>query len=172
MTTQQQNRPVTPRPAPRPGRPAAADAIWSWKKSERNPGGSARRVAAHARREGVIRAVVGALIGTLIFLFWHRTVAWVVWGIASVTFLAALASPTGAYRWIQTAVSHLAQWIGSFLSWLLLPVFFYVFCLPFGLLARRGRKDRLERWFDSSLPSYWKRRNDPERTASFYERQF
>ena len=46
------------------------------------------------------------------------------------------------------------------------------FCLVFGLLARRGKKDRMERWFDDGMATYWKTRNDQPREASFYERQF
>jgi hypothetical protein len=62
--------------------------------------------------------------------------------------------------------------VGIALSWILLPAFFLSFVLVFGLLARRGRKDRLERWFDGGRSSYWKERNDPPRDEAFYRRQF
>jgi hypothetical protein len=128
--------------------------------------------AALARREGMIRGLVGGVIGTLIYFFWHGNLAVVVWSLAAFTFLAAALSPTGLYRKIQQVVEAIALGIGTLLTWVLLPLLFYGFCLPFGLLARRGMKDKLERWFDPRLPSYWKQRRDAERDASFYERQF
>jgi len=177
------SNPRTPDPgtpadaAPRPayacvqtGNPKAAMAIWAWKAS-RERTGSASGAAGHARREGAIRAAVGAALGTGALLLGHPTLATVIWSIAGLTLLAALASPLGVYRWIQRGIGALAHGVGVFLSWLLLPVFFFGFCLVFGLLARRGRKDRLERWFDEGAPTYWKERNDPPRKPEFYERQ-
>jgi hypothetical protein len=163
--------PPTP-PPPRTGDPRAADAIWNWRDARGGQAGHAPDAAAHAQREGTIRAIVGAVIGVVIFLFWHRPLAWVVWSIAALTFGAAVLSPVGIYRWIQVGVNRLAEWVSSILTWLVLPIFFFVFCFPFGAVARRGRNDRLERWFDRGLPSYWKRRKDHDRNAAFYERQF
>ena len=112
------------------------------------------------------------MVGTLIFLFWHKTLAFVVWGIAGFTMLSALLSPTGVYRWIQRGVGFLVLAVGWLMSWILLPIFFFGFCFVFGLLARRGKKDRMERWFEDGKVSYWKTRNDPNRDHKFYERQF
>lgn len=161
-------------PPPRPGRPEAADAVWPWRAGHRTEaaGHELAMPAALARREGMLRGVIGGVIGTLVFFFWHANLAWVVWGLAGFTFLAAAVSPTGLYRGIQRVVEAIATGIGVTLTWILLPLLFYGFCLPFGLLTRRGMKDKLERWFDQQSPSYWKTRRDPEREAVFYERQF
>jgi hypothetical protein len=52
---------------------------------------------------------------------------------------------------------------------LLVPLF-VLFFLPFGLLARRGRRDRLGRFFDPDAPTYWKRREPAAPTLADYER--
>lgn len=153
------------------GNPKAAMVIWQWRESGRGRSGGPNR-AAHARREGAIRALVGAVLGTGVFFLGHPTLATVVWSIAGFTLVAALVSPLGVYGWIQRGIGALAHGVGLLMSWLLLPIFFFGFCMVFGLLARRGRNDRLERWFDDGAPTYWKERKDAPRNPEFYERQF
>ena len=165
--------PRAPRPeAPplRPGRPEAAAAIWDW-RGERAPAPLAPSTA-RLRLEGLVRSLVGAAIGTAVFFLWHRNVAYVVWASAALTLLAAMASPTGAYAALGRGLAAFGRAVGRVLTVVLLTPVFLLFFLPFRLLLRGGRRDRLERWFDRELPSYWKRRDEPERTKASYERQF
>ena len=62
--------------------------------------------------------------------------------------------------------------IGRLLAVLFLTPVFWLFFVPFGLLLRAGRRDRLERWFDPAAPSYWHRRDDAPRSKSSYEKAF
>lgn len=139
----------------RPGRPEAAATIWSWRARD---GAPARR-AASLRREGMLRAVVAGIVGGLLLFFGRTIVGSIALGIGSLTLVLALASPTGAYAALSRAVERVGQWIGIALTWLLLAPVFYLFFAPFGLLARRGRRDRLGRRFDRDATSYWARRS-------------
>lgn len=155
---------------PRAGRPEAAAAIWDW-RGERAAGDQAGS-AAHHRRQGVIQALVGAAVGMAIFLFWRPGIAYLVWTISTLTLLAALLSPEGVYAAIGRGIAGLSRWVGRLLGYVLLVPLFFLFFTLFGWLFRGGRKDRLERWFDRETASYWKPRQDGDRTLADYERQF
>ena len=62
--------------------------------------------------------------------------------------------------------------VGRLLGMVLLVPLFYGFFMVYGLLFRGGRRDKLERYFDKDVESYWKIRNDKKRDLRFYERQF
>lgn len=155
------------------GNPHAAAAIWRWRDSA-GAGAAALRAARRnaLRREGVLRALVGGAAGGALLYFGAPILARVAWGIAGLVLAAALASPDGAYAAIGRALALLGHGIGRLLAVLLLTPVFWLFFVPFGRLLRAGRRDRLERWFDSAAPSYWHRRNDAPRTKSYYEKAF
>jgi len=111
-------------------------------------------------------------MGALFFGFDAVRLAAVAWGLAGVVLLAALLSPSGMYAAIGRALALLGHGIGRALAVLLLTPVFFLFFLPFGRLLRRGRRDRLERGKERSLPSYWHRRDDRPRTKSSYEKAF
>jgi hypothetical protein len=135
------------------GRPEASAAIWSWRERE----ASLAREAARARRSGLLRASVGVVIGGALFAFGAHHVAYVAASLSGLVALLALLSPLGLYRKLDA----FAQWsggiVGAILSWVLLTPVFVLFFVPFGLLFRRGARDRLERRIDRDLPSYWKK---------------
>lgn len=155
--------------ASRPGRPEAAAAIWRWKGAAA-PAASLK--AAALRREGVIRALVGAVVGGVLFALGLHRLAYVAWGISTLILLAALVSPAGAYAAIGRGLQAFGRLVGRVLAVLLLTPVFFLFFLPFGRLLRGGRRDRLERWFDRAAPTYWRRRDDAPRTAGSYGKAF
>lgn len=162
--------PSSPLSVLRPSRPEAAAVVWSPLAGE---GGEERaKAAARARRHGAIQGLVAAGIGLAIFLFWHRTVALVVWGIAGLVLVLALASPLGAYAVLRRGLERFGFWVGRVLAVLLLTPVFFVFFALFGLFARRGRRDHLERWLEPGAESYWKRREREPRELRHYRRQF
>jgi hypothetical protein len=137
-----------------------------------DPAASAAVEKRTLRREGTIRALVGAAVGGLLFGFVSPRLAAFAWGLSGVVLLAALVSPSGIYAAIGRTLALLGHGIGRALAILLLTPVFFVFFLPFGRLLRSGRRDRLERWRDRAAPSYWHRRDDPPRTKSSYEKAF
>ena len=90
--------------------------------------------------------------------------------VAAIILFSALVSPTGLYRGIQGLFATLGNATGRALTWLMLVPLFYLFFLPFGVLLRRGRRDRLKRYFEPDKESYW----EPHKhfSAADHERQF
>lgn len=154
--------------APRAGRPEAASVIWRWRDlpGPTGRGPSARR----ARLVGTAQALVGALAATLLYRFWSTTMGTVVYAVSALILLSALLSPGGAYRAIQGLFDSLGHATGRALTWLVMVPLFYLFFFPFGLLMRRGRRDRMKRRFEPDLASYW----EPHKafSAADHERQF
>jgi hypothetical protein len=114
--------------------------------------------------------MAGAAVASALYLFWSQAVGTVVFCIAAIILLSALASPTGVYRAIQGLFETLGNVTGRVLTWVMLVPLFYLFFLPFGLLMRRGRRDRMKRFFEPDAESYW----EPHKafSAADHERQF
>ena len=64
----------------------------------------------------------------------------------------------GVYATIERGIDALARRTGIALGWVLLVPVFYLFFLPFGLVMRRGRRDRMQRRFETEAISYWESR--------------
>ncbi len=157
-----------PQSPPRPGRPEAAAAIWRWKAEPLAAG----RELTKLRREGAVRALVGLLAGKALQVLGFEHLAYVAWGISALILLLALVSPAGAYAALGRGLEAFGRLVGRALAVVLLTPVFFLFFLPFGRLFRGGRRDRLERWFDAAAPTYWRRRDDPPRSAASYEKAF
>lgn len=153
-----------------PGRPEAAAAIWSWR-----PAGAASHPATGPiRLRGALQATAGLTVAGALAWFGHRTPAVVVGAIASVIGLSALVSPLGVFAAIEHAFTVLGTWFGKALTWLVLPMIFYAFFVPFGALFRRGRRDSMRRYFDRETPTYWTTRGtrDARSGSPSHERQY
>ena len=119
---------------------------------------------------GSVQALVGASAATAIYLLWSQTIGTVVFCISTIILFSALVSPNGLYRIVRGVFAALGNVTGRALTWLTLVPLFYLFFLPFGLLFRRGRRDRMKRFLEPDQESYW----EPHKTfsAADHERQF
>lgn len=154
----------------RPGRAEAALAIWNWRDPQ--PDGPPPPLASRERVRGSFQAAIVAAIGGLLLLLGLRTIALVMWGAAAIVLLAALASPRGLYAVLDRMARAIGKRVGRALTWLLLVPLFYFFFLPFGLLFRHGRRDRLKRYFDAEAPTYWETLEGPTAASSSHETQW
>jgi hypothetical protein len=156
-------------PSARAGRPEAAAAIWSWR--ERAP---APDPARGARLRGSLQALATATAASAVMWLGSRGIAQAMFAFAALVLLAALLSPGGLYAGLQRLFAATGQRIGRILTVALLVPLFYAFFVPFGLLRRRGRRDRLARRFDAGAATYWEsRESDDSRIASEQlERQY
>ena len=112
---------------------------------------------------------VGVVIGPLLFLFVHETLGFIVFFFTGLTLVLGLLSPLSGYAAFEKAVGGVAWLLGTIAGWITLIPLYFLFFLPFGLLLRRGRRDRLARRFPGNLESYWCEK-DAEKPS--YERQF
>lgn len=143
-----------------------------WNRSRDS--GVTRQAAQIARNRtaGVIQGLVGAAVGALIYLFWHRVAAYVVFSIAGLVLLSALLSPGLVYVKIRIGVEKFASFVGIVVTWMALLPIFYLFFTPFHFLFRRGRRDAMARTLDKESDSYWHVREGDAPSVASYERQF
>jgi hypothetical protein len=149
------------------GRPEAAAAIWDW----REPSGV---VAAKGRPRlrGFVRGAIVTTFGLLVLAFWSQTVGTVVLVVAGVILFSALVSPTVLYAGIEGLLARLGRLTGQAITWVLLVPLFYLFFLPFGLLLRRGRRDRMKRFFEPGAETYWEPHEGVTASSSSRVRQY
>ena len=152
------------------GRPEAAEAIWKFGADE--PETRAPTAPARARLRGSLQALVGGSVGLAFFLFVSPVLGRVVMGIAGVILLCALTSPTGLYAGIEKLFDATGRALGRLTTWLLMLPLFYLFFCPFGLLLRRGRRDRLRRYYESEATTYWEPREGPTAASDSREHQY
>ncbi|MCH9650243.1 MAG: hypothetical protein K0U98_18540 [Deltaproteobacteria bacterium] len=151
--------------------PALRGAQAAWNRSL-DPARELEEQIPALRRQGMLQGIIGAAIGVLIFLFWHRNMAFVVWTLSSLTVLTAILSPQGLYRRLLKAIEALGHVIGRVLTVVLLVPLYLLFFTPFGGLLRRGRRDRMKRWYEADAQTYWQPRDAPSKGLERYERQF
>jgi len=147
--------------------------VWNWQ----NDGAEeARQVAlgrSSLRKQGLLHAFIGFFVGSVFYFAFNLVIlSLIVISLSSITFFAALFSPDGLYHKIQAFFAWLGTWIGKFLTILLLTPIFYLFFLPFGFLFRRGKNDRMKRFFEVDATSYWRQREKVKHTAVSYERLY
>ena len=153
----------------REARPEAASVVWDWRSRGEAP---APASLGAIRLKGFARAFGVAGVGVLIYTLWSTAIATVVFGIASIIFLAVTLSPTGIYLGIQRLIAALGGITGVILTWSLLTPLFYLFFLPFGRLMRRGRRDRKRRFFEPDADSYWEPHAGSTASSGSHDRQF
>ena len=155
----------------RAGRPEAAAAIWSWRERASAP---APDPARGARLRGSLQALAAAAAAAAVLLLWSRGVALVMFGFAALVLVAALLSPGGLYAGLHRLFAATGHLMARLLTWALLAPLFYAFFLPFGLLLRRGRRDRLARRFDPGATTYWEPRDAraPTLASAHLDRQY
>jgi hypothetical protein len=144
------------------------DTVWPWKAA-------AAGVAAAPKKSnlvpGLVQAGVMAAIGFVLFkLFGHRTMAYVVWGLAAVVLGSALFVPP-VFAAIEGFGKKLGVWVGTGLTYLLLVPFFYLVFVPGRLVMALLGKDPMKREFPAKEASCW----SPRRTKmdeAHYRKQF
>jgi len=75
-------------------------------------------------------------------------------------------------RYAYIAWMSLAFALGFIMAHLILTVFFYLVVTPIGLVARLAGKDFLSLKLDRHATSYWIARENKDKSARDYERQF
>ncbi|MFP8877988.1 MAG: hypothetical protein VCE43_00200 [Myxococcota bacterium] len=152
------------------GSAEAAAAIWDWRGTGMAPSDAPQ--TGHLRMRGIAQGLVGAGVGTGLYLFVSTTAGAVV-ALTGVTIaLAGLLSPTGLFVLIDRGFQALARGLSRIITWAVLLPLFYLFFLPFGLVLRAGKRDRLQRWMDADAATYWEPRDGITAASPSRERQY
>jgi hypothetical protein len=118
----------------------------------------------------VLQALAGFSVGFVFYVFGLRAFAAVAGALAALVLFAVLVSPTGLYAGLQRLFEATGRVVGRGMTWLVMVPLFYLFFLPFGLLMRRGRRDRLRRFCDGGASTYWEPHSEVQ--ARSRERQY
>ena len=151
---------------------AASSAAWSWRdRAAANEQARAREAKAQ-RRKGLIGAVIGLAVAALLN-YWDRPVAaLVIAGIAIAIALIAVVSPLGLFKTLSRGLDQFAHAVGSGVTWVLMPILFYLVFLPVGLFLRARGRLAISRRADRRLPTYWTSTAERARTSESYRQQF
>jgi len=104
--------------------------------------------------------------------FWKGSSNGYVW-IAAGIILASCRVIPPAFRAIYRVWFGFSIVLGYFVSRIILTVVFWLVITPMALIMRVLRKDPMDRKFDPSAPSYWRRREPTEDTSlERYGKQF
>jgi hypothetical protein len=82
-------------------------------------------------------------------------VAYLAFAMAAGVLLSALLSPHGLHAGLERLFEATGRAVGRAMTWIVMLPLFYLFFLPFGRLRRRGRRDRLRRYFEADADTYW-----------------
>jgi len=153
-------------------RAEASSIAWSWRDRAAGATESRAREAAANRRKGLIGGVIGLAVAALFYFWLHRPVAAaVIAAIALAIVLLAMLSPLGLYKGLTRGLDRFAHAVGSAVTWVLMPVLFYLVFLPIGLVLRARGKLAITKGADRRLPTYWTP-TEREKTPESYRKQF
>jgi hypothetical protein len=147
--------------------------IWPWQNPPEGGRAAVLTRCRLARVHGTVQALIGAVLGGLVYWKLSTTVAIIAWCIAAVVALAAWLSPIGIYAAIWRGIHVVAHAVGRVLTVVLMAPIYYLFFLPFRVLLRTGMRDRMKRTFpDARMDSFWVVRDKPRPHRDSYQRQF
>lgn len=115
--------------------------------------------------------LIGSGIGLIIYVFFHRPMAYIVWTISISLFVCGLLLPR-VFLKIEGGLRVFAHWVGLGLTVLLLVPFYWLVFAPGRLLFKLSGKDPMTRACPTDLPSYWQERTPIDDHARHLERQF
>ncbi len=122
------------------------------------------------RKFGYVVGGALALFGA--FFLWRGKDFYVYFFIVAAALLVLAVILPSILKPLQKVWMSLAIVIGWFVSRILLSVLFYVILTPLGLISRIVGKHFLELKPDSSMKSYWLKRDTSEVKLSDYEKQY
>jgi len=153
----------------RPGRPQAAQAVWSWKEGP-SRGSDPSRASIRARGS-LQAALLGAVAAaTAQFVSVHGGI--IIGCVAGVVLLSALLSPLGVLAALDRAVATLGRLLSRLVAFIALPLVYYGVFLPLGAVLRRSRRDAMKRFFEPESKTYWTERDTLTTASSDRSRQY
>ena len=155
---------------PRAGRADAAEVVWNWR--DPRPQQAADTPSNRPRLRGSLQAAAAAAVGSAFWYFGSPILARVILSVAGGLLLAALLAPRTLYAAIERLFLALGRITAQAITWLLLVPVFYLFFAPFGMLLRRGRRDRLRRNLEPDSESYWEPHEGITAASGSHERQY
>jgi chromate transport protein ChrA len=158
---------------PENSRVEASSVAWDWRdRAAGNERARAREAKAN-RRKGLLGALVGVAAAAAVNYFLDRPLAAAVIATVAIAIaLLALFSPLGLFKTLSRGLDRFAHAVGAGVTWLLMPILFYLVFLPVGLILRARGRLAISRHADRRLPTYWISTEERARTSESYRKQF
>jgi len=146
-----------------------------------NPSGVDRSARAakklkQIRTGAALQGAIGLILALVIYLFLSKIFGVIVCSIALLLTVLAFCAPIAVYTPIKGGLARLSTIVGTTISFVVLLALYCLFFVPFGLLFRRGRRNKLSLDFAAERSSYWIDRNASSEPSSGkkknYEQQF
>jgi len=139
----------------------ASDVIWRWRKDHLEVEGDS---LTKVRVKGLIRSAVSfALFALFYYLSW-KLMSYIALFLGCFVLLATVFSPQGVLAALNRGTEKLGVWIAALITWMLLPIIYYLVVTPLGWLIRRGPRNVIKQPVPSNESSYFHRR-DPSLLA-------
>lgn len=143
-----------------------------WDPSGNNRTDIVARKLKQIRTSAGIQGVIGLILGLLIYLLLSKIFGVIVCSIALVLTVLAIVAPLAVYEPIKRALAWLSMIVGTVISFVVLLALYCLFFVPFGILFRKGNRNKLSLGFAANQSSYWIDRSAPSGKNNNYERQF
>lgn len=151
---------------------AVTQTVWRWRPDPERRARRRAREAREARIRGLVQGVVGLLAAFVLYRWFSPIAAGIVAAIALTVTLIALVSPRGAFARLTEWVGKFAYGVGLIVTWIFLPILFYLVFLPLGWTLRARKRLRLTRGPEPGRETYWSSAGTWPKRREEYERQF
>jgi len=123
------------------------------------------------RNFGLTIGIILVVLGGLVFWRGKREFSPYLLSVAATFITLGLTFP-GILKPLQKVWMEFSAVMGFFVSRIILSGLFFLILSPIGLIARLLGKDLLDRKIDKSVGSYWKNRDEINKSKESYENQY
>ncbi len=126
-----------------------------WDPSGDNRSDRAAKRLKQIRTSAAVQGVIGLILALAIYLFLSKIFGVIVCSIALLLTVLAFIAPIAVYEPIKRGFARLSTIVGTAISFVVLLALYCFFFVPFGVLFRRGNRNKLSLGFAAERPSYW-----------------
>lgn len=130
----------------------ASRLIWNWQE---DPFRKKQINANKLRLKGIVQSICMVVVAILFFYFNHRVMAFSILVLSTIIGLSALFSPSGIFLFLDKGAKKIGVLLSTMIKWVLLPLIYYGFFVPFGKCCRKGNRDKMKRYYEVEAASYW-----------------
>lgn len=145
------------------------EAVWPWRAGATPTSGADE--GRRRRKRALLQVAIMLTIGFLFYVFVkeHRYMAVIVWSLAGLVLIAALAAPQ-MFDALEKFGGVLKRVVGTGLTWFLLVPLFYTFFTVGRVSLMLSGKDPMQRGFEDCKDSFWLKYHHPADIKQ-YEKQ-
>lgn len=130
----------------------ASDTIWRWRNESLTVAGDSLRMV---RIKGFVRSGISfALFALFSYLSW-TLMSYIALFLGCLVLFATVFSPQGILAALNRGTDRLGVWIGAAVTWLFLPIIYYLVITPLGIAIRGGSRNTIKQQVPTDETSYF-----------------